>query len=48
MRWEYTIKIDLRQMGCEDGGTGSGSCPVADFGSSDVEPSVSATIVLVC
>jgi hypothetical protein len=31
-------KMDLRETGCEDG-TGSGSCPVAGFGTSGVEPS---------
>jgi hypothetical protein len=40
-------KIDLREMCCEVDGTGSGLCPMAGFGISGVEPSGSATVMLV-
>jgi hypothetical protein len=36
-------KMDLKEIGWEVDGTGSGSCPMADFGISGVEPSGSAT-----
>jgi hypothetical protein len=35
--------MDLREIGCEVDGTGSGSCVVADFGISGVQPSGSVT-----
>jgi hypothetical protein len=44
-RWKPNIKEVLREVGCELGGTGSGWCPVAGCGISDVEPSDSATRV---
>jgi hypothetical protein len=39
-------KMDLREIGCENGevdGTGSRTCPMADFHISGVEPSGSGT-----
>jgi hypothetical protein len=38
-----TSKMDLREIGCEMYGTGSGSCSVVGLGISGVEPSDSAT-----
>jgi hypothetical protein len=40
-RWVGNIKMDLRRICCEDS-TGSGSCPMADFFNSHVEPYGSA------
>jgi hypothetical protein len=40
---QLVSKMDLREIGCEVDGTGSGSCPMAGFGNSGVEPSGSAT-----
>jgi hypothetical protein len=48
---ELISKTDLRELGCEDGKvdrTGSGSCPLAGFGFSGVEPSGSQTSECVC
>jgi hypothetical protein len=43
--WEDNIKMNFRETGCEVDGTGSGSCPMAGFGISSVEPVGSATAV---
>jgi len=46
-RWEGNIKMYLRETGWgwEVNETGSGSCPMADFGISDVEHPGSVTIM---
>ena len=44
---ELISTMDLREIGWEVDGNGSGSCPMAGFGISGVEPSGSATRELV-
>jgi hypothetical protein len=46
MRWEYSVKRELRELCCEGSrdGTGSGLRPVAVFGSIRAQRFVSTTI----